>query len=108
MLLHVIASLLLRSQVAPAFMSGARENKIPHEGALAQEMANSTAVRTVYDFPVAGHLCSDGAVRYIKLVRRPGNSQPQGLCAQCQTEFQYQKPQRSRVRHYGTEGASHF
>jgi hypothetical protein len=71
-------------------------------------MANSTAVRIVYDFPVAGHLCSDGTVRYIRLVRRSGNSQPQGLCAHCQTEFQYQKPQRSRVRHYGTEGATHF
>jgi len=71
-------------------------------------MENSTAVRTVYDFPVAGHLCSDGAVRYIKLVRRPGNPQPQGICPQCLIAFQYQKPQRSKVRHTGGDGASHF
>jgi len=71
-------------------------------------MENSTAIRTVYDFPVAGHLCSDGAVRYIKLVRRSGNPQPQGICPQCLTAFQYQKPQRSKVRHPGGEGASHF
>ncbi|HZO80593.1 MAG TPA: hypothetical protein VFB33_02780 [Candidatus Binataceae bacterium] len=71
-------------------------------------MEETPVVRTVYDFPVAGHLCSDGVVRYIKLVRRPGNPQPQGVCAQCQTAFQYQKPQRSRVRHYGEGGATHF
>jgi hypothetical protein len=71
-------------------------------------MANSTAVRTVYDFPVAGHLCNDGAVRYVKLVRRPGSPQPQGTCHHCQILFQYRKPQRSRVRHYSNEGATHF
>ena len=71
-------------------------------------MENQTAVRTVYDFPVAGHLCSDGAVRYVKLVRQPGNSQPKGTCPQCQLAFQYQKPQRSKVRHYGEAGATHF
>jgi hypothetical protein len=75
-----------------------------HEGALALEM-NNTAIRTVYDFPVAGHLCEDGTVRYIKLSRRPGNTQPQGVCPQCQTSFQYQKPQRSKVRHYSEAGA---
>lgn len=71
-------------------------------------MDNSTVVRTVYDFPVAGHLCVDGAVHYVKLARRPGRPQPQGLCEQCQTAFLYQKPQRSRVRHYNGEGATHF
>jgi hypothetical protein len=71
-------------------------------------MENQTAVRTVYDFPVAGHLCSDGAVRYIKLVRQARNTQPQGTCPQCQIAFQYQKPQRSKVRHYGDTGATHF
>ena len=71
-------------------------------------MENS-AVRTVYDFPVAGHLCSDGAVRYVKLVRRTGQPQPQGTCVECQVAFQYQKPQRSKVRHpAGEEGATHF
>jgi hypothetical protein len=69
---------------------------------------NNTAIRTVYDFPVAGHLCEDGAVRYIKLSRRTGNTQPQGVCPQCQTSFQYQKPQRSKVRHHGEAGATHF
>jgi hypothetical protein len=71
-------------------------------------MSQPTEVRTVYDFPVAGHLCSDGAVRYIKLVRRPGQSQPQGVCPACQAAFLYQKPQRSRVRHAGSEGTTHF
>ena len=70
-------------------------------------MENPTTIRTVYDFPVAGHLCSDGAVRYVKLGRRPGHAQPLGICPQCHMAFQYQKPQRSRVRHeHG--GASHF
>ncbi|MGH7916908.1 MAG: hypothetical protein ACREQE_05520 [Candidatus Binataceae bacterium] len=71
-------------------------------------MEQVSAVRTVYDFPVAGHLCSDGIVHYVKLVRRPGSPQPQGVCHHCQTAFQYQKPQRSKVRHYGGDGASHF
>jgi len=71
-------------------------------------MQNS-AVRTVYDFPVAAHLCRDGAVRYIKLIRRLGQPQPQGTCTQCQLSFQYQKPQRSKVRHpAGEAGATHF
>lgn len=69
---------------------------------------NNTAIRTVYDFPVAGHRCEDGIVRYIKLIRRPGNAQPQGVCPQCQISFQYQKPQRSKVRHYGEAGATQF
>ena len=71
-------------------------------------MENSTSVRIVYDFPVAGHLCTDGAVRYIKMARRAGLPQPQGTCPQCQTTFQYQKPQRSKVRHFGENGATHF
>jgi hypothetical protein len=69
---------------------------------------NITAIRTVYDFPVAGHLCQDGTVRYTKLSRRAGHPQPQGVCAQCQTAFQYQKPQRSKVRHHGEAGATNF
>jgi hypothetical protein len=71
-------------------------------------MENSTAVRIVYDFPVAGHLCTDGAVRYIKMARRAGLAQPQGVCPTCQIIFQYQKPQRSKVRHFGENGATHF
>jgi hypothetical protein len=72
-------------------------------------MAEQTAVvRTVYDYPVAGHLCSDGVVRYIKLVRRSG-SQPQGTCSQCQTSFQYVKPKPSSTRHYDEGGGvTHF
>jgi len=70
-------------------------------------MAEQTAVRTVYDFPVAGHVCSDGAVRYVKLVRKSGTS-PTGTCAQCQTSFQYVKPKPSSVRHHDSEGMTHF
>ena len=72
-------------------------------------MAEKTAVvRTVYDYPVAGHLCTDGSVRYIKLVRRSGY-QPQGTCTQCQTSFQYVKPKPSSVRHSDEGGgATHF
>jgi hypothetical protein len=69
-------------------------------------MNDSRTVRTVYDFPVAGHLCVDGNVRYIKLVRRSGQ-QPQGTCQHCQTEFQYRKPKPSSVRH-PDEGITHF
>jgi len=79
-----------------------------HEGALAKRMDENTAVvRTVYDYPVAGHLCSDGIVRYVKLVRRSGN-QPQGTCTQCQTSFQYVKPKPSSVRHADGAGVTHF
>ena len=72
-------------------------------------MAEQTAaiVRTVYDYPVAGRLCSDGVVRYIKLVRKNG-AQPKGTCTQCQTAFQYVKPKPSPVRHYDGEGVTHF
>jgi hypothetical protein len=83
------------------------KEKFPTEGALVQEM-EATDIRTVYDFPVAGHLCSDGVVHYVKLTRRSGSPKPQGVCARCQTTFQYEKPQRSRVRHYDSEGAAHF
>jgi hypothetical protein len=62
----------------------------------------------VYDFPVAGHLCADGTVRYVKLVRRPGNAQPEGTCQLCQTAFLYRKPKPSPVRHFGSDGADHF
>ena len=72
-------------------------------------MTESHAVRMVYEFPVAGHLCSDGSVRFIRLVRRRGNQHPpQGLCTRCHQLFEYRKPQRSRVRHYTSDGASHF
>jgi hypothetical protein len=67
----------------------------------------STTVRTVYEFPVAGHVCSDGSVRYVKLVRR-GGQQPEGVCATCQTSFQYRKPKPSSVRHPDGEGITHF
>ena len=73
-----------------------------------QEM-EATDIRTVYDFPVAGHLCSDGVVHYVKLQGCSGNPKPEGVCSRCQIRFQYEKPQRSRVRrHYSSEGASHF
>ena len=91
----------------PFALATASKEKILNEGALVQEM-EATDIRTVYDFPVAGHLCGDGVVHYVKLTRRSGSPKPQGVCAQCQTTFQYEKPQRSRVRHYDSEGASHF
>jgi hypothetical protein len=91
----------------PVHWATASKEKILNEGALVQEM-EANDIRTVYDFPVAGHLCSDGLVHYVKLVRRSGNPKPQGICPQCHTTFQYEKPQRSRVRHYGSEGASNF
>jgi hypothetical protein len=67
----------------------------------------TTTVRTVYEFPVAGHVCSDGSVRYVKLVRR-GGQQPEGVCATCQASFQYRKPKPSSVRHPDGEGITHF
>ncbi len=70
-------------------------------------MEGAITVRTVYDFPVAGHLCSDGAVRYVKLVRR-GGAQPEGVCPTCRTAFQYQKPKPSRVRHFSEGSMTHF
>jgi hypothetical protein len=79
-----------------------------NEGALEAKMEEEPAFRTVYDFPVAGHLCSDGIVRYVRLVRRHGSPQPQGTCPQCQTAFQYRKPKPSAVRHYPSQGADHF
>jgi hypothetical protein len=66
-------------------------------------MDDNPTVRTVYDFPVAGHVCSDGSVRYVKLVRR-GGAQPEGTCVTCQTAFQYRKPKPSPVRHIESEG----
>lgn len=71
---------------------------------MAQTSAN---VRTVYDFPVAAHLCTDGTVRNVKLVKRSGE-QPHGVCSQCQLEFQYRKPKPSRVRQIDAEGPFHF
>ncbi len=72
---------------------------------MAQE---ASIVRTVYDYPVAAHLCSDGAVRYTRLVRKAGAEQPRGVCAQCQAAFEYRKPKPSQVRHPDGEGANHF
>jgi hypothetical protein len=85
-----------------------KEFELHDEGALAEEMnERTTTVRTVYEFPVAGHVCSDGSVRYVKLVRR-GGQQPEGVCATCQTSFQYRKPKPSSVRHSDGEGITHF
>ena len=68
-------------------------------------MAQQTsAIRTVYDFPVAAHICTDGRVRYTKLVRRARAEQPEGVCPLCQTVFQYRKPQ----AHRQSRGATHF
>jgi hypothetical protein len=71
-------------------------------------MADSPTVRTVYDFPVAGHLCNDGNVHYVKMTRRHGSSEIEGTCPTCQTAFQYRKPKPSRVRHHDGEGVTHF
>jgi hypothetical protein len=71
-------------------------------------MSEKITVRTVYDFPVAGHLCDDGTVRYIKLMRRSGQ-QPEGTCPICKTSFVYQKPKASKnARHVDGEGIVHF
>ena len=71
-------------------------------------MSDKITVRTVYDFPVAGHLCDDGTVRYVKLVRRSGQ-QPEGTCPSCKTSFLYQKPKASKnARHVEGEGIIHF
>jgi hypothetical protein len=66
-------------------------------------MDDTPSVRTVYDFPVAGHLCRDGSVRYVRLVRRQGQ-QPEGTCPNCLTAFQYRKPKAAPVRHFPSEG----
>jgi len=71
-------------------------------------MQEALSVRTVYDFPVAGHFCVDGAVRYVRLVRRHGDPQPQGMCQRCHTAFLYRKPKPSPVRHLAGEGESYF
>lgn len=71
-------------------------------------MSENTTVRIVYDFPVAAHLCDDGSVRYVKLVRRSGQ-QPEGTCPQCKTAFQYRKPKAAKnARHADGEGIVHF
>jgi hypothetical protein len=71
-------------------------------------MSEKITVRTVYDFPVAGHLCDDGTVRYVKLVRR-GGQQPEGTCPLCKTSFLYRKPKASKTaRHVEGEGIVHF
>ena len=75
---------------------------------MAEQVAEQAAVtRTVYDYPVAAHLCTDGTVRNIKLIRRPG-SRPQGTCSHCLISFQYVKPKASAVRHFDEGGATHF
>ena len=74
----------------------------------AATVSENTTVRIVYDFPVAGHLCDDGIVRYIRLIRR-GGQQPEGACPQCKILFQYRKPKPSkRARHVDGEGIVHF
>jgi hypothetical protein len=74
----------------------------------AARMSEKVTVRTVYDFPVAGHLCDDGIVRYVRLVRRAGQ-QPEGTCPQCKICFVYQKPKASKsARHIEGEGIVHF
>jgi hypothetical protein len=73
-----------------------------------ETMSEKITVRTVYDFPVAGHLCDDGTVRYVKLVRRSGQ-QPEGTCPLCKTSFLYRKPKASKsARHVDGEGIVHF
>jgi hypothetical protein len=74
----------------------------------AARMSEKITVRTVYDFPVAGHLCDDGIVRYVRLVRRSGQ-QPEGTCPECKICFVYQKPKASKnARHIEGEGLVHF
>ena len=74
----------------------------------AARMSEKITVRTVYDFPVAGHLCDDGIVRYVRLVRRSGQ-QPEGTCPQCKICFVYRKPKASKsARHIEGEGIVHF
>jgi hypothetical protein len=71
-------------------------------------MNEKITVRTVYDFPVAAHLCDDGTVRYVKLIRRAGQ-QPEGTCPSCKTQFLYRKPKASKsARHPEGEGIIHF
>ena len=71
-------------------------------------MNEKITVRTVYDFPVAAHLCDGGTVRYVKLVRRSGQ-QPEGTCQQCKASFQYRKPKPAKnARHLDGEGIVHF
>lgn len=75
---------------------------------VAASMSEKITVRTVYDFPVAGHLCDDGTVRYVRLVRRAGQ-QPEGTCPQCKICFVYRKPKASKsARHIEGEGIVHF
>ena len=74
----------------------------------AAAVSDNLTVRIVYDFPVAAHLCDDGIVHYVRLVRRSGQ-QPEGACPQCKTLFQYRKPKPSKTtRHVDGEGIVHF
>jgi hypothetical protein len=74
----------------------------------AASMSEKITVRIVYDFPVAGHLCDDGTVRYVRLLRRAGQP-PEGTCPQCKTCFVYRKPKASKnARHIEGEGIVHF
>ena len=70
-------------------------------------MEESRELRTVYDFPVAGHLCTDGKVSYVKMVRRHGNPEIEGSCQRCGITFQYRRPKPSNVRH-DEGGVTHF
>ena len=78
------------------------------KSATATVSENITTVRIVYDFPVAAHLCDDGVVHYVRLVRRSGQP-PEGTCPQCKILFQYRKPKPSKTaRHVDGEGIIHF
>jgi hypothetical protein len=77
------------------------------KSATATVSENITTTRIVYDFPVAAHLCDDGVVHYVRLVRRSGQP-PEGTCPQCKILFQYRKPKPSKARHVDGEGIIHF
>ena len=70
-------------------------------------MEESRELRTVYDFPIAGHQCIDGKVIHVKMVRRHGSPEIEGMCRQCGTVFQYRRPKPSNVRHEDG-GVTHF
>jgi hypothetical protein len=97
----------MERKLLPVSIKGRTNETNRNEGELAGEMDEKITTRIVYDFPVAAHLCSDGAVRYVKLIRRSGQ-QPEGACNQCKTAFQYRKPKPSNVRHPDGEGIVHF
>ena len=58
------------------------------------------SVRTVYvaEYPAIQHVHPNNEVVTVRL-KRVG-SDLKALCADCETEFVYRKPQKSTVRHY--------